>query len=208
MSANKSRWAAGHNELAAMHLDVCQALAQDFRRTTRYVNVCERNASTFSIEYLRLLLDTGSEIEALAKFFCDWRAPGQLGDEPNIDGWRKTVMHIQPDFYKTAIDVLQVHRFQPWLTWGDTPPTNPDWWRAYNNVKHDRTKFFDRANLWNVISALCGMMAFASSLFPMFYHGVEQPWFKLVDPGFLAALEKSRAVRTAADTAACQTQPT
>ena len=46
--------------------------------------------------------------------------------------------------------------FQPWLSWSSG--TNPPWWKSYNNVKHERGKYFRDANLGNVLESAAGLL--------------------------------------------------
>jgi hypothetical protein len=181
-----------------MHLDMCHALAQDFKRSTRYAAFDTENAGTFSIEYVRLFLDTCSEIESLGKLFCDRLAPGQLKADCCINDWRSIVVEKRPLFPSVGIEAFNQHVFQPWLPWGDTPRNNPEWWKAYNDVKHDRSSHFQLANMQNVVLAICGMMVFASQLFPNHYFGHEQPWFKVREDYLMNRATPNKGITMAA----------
>jgi len=45
---------------------------------------------------------------------------------------------------------------QPWINW--TGMQNPNWWRSYNNVKHQRNNHFHEANLKNTIHAVGALL--------------------------------------------------
>ena len=47
------------------------ALEADFAATSRYVEFSRENFSTFSVEYAKLLLAVGSEIDVLCKIACE-----------------------------------------------------------------------------------------------------------------------------------------
>jgi hypothetical protein len=47
------------------------ALEADFTSTARYVEFSVSNFSTFSIEYAKLLLAIGSEVDVLCKVICE-----------------------------------------------------------------------------------------------------------------------------------------
>jgi tRNA U34 5-methylaminomethyl-2-thiouridine-forming methyltransferase MnmC len=47
------------------------ALEADFAATSRYVEFAEQNFPTFSVEYAKLLLAIGSEIDVLCKMICE-----------------------------------------------------------------------------------------------------------------------------------------
>jgi hypothetical protein len=44
----------------------------------------------------------------------------------------------------------------PWDNWAGN--TNPDWWRSYNNVKHERNTHFQEATLQNALNALGALL--------------------------------------------------
>jgi hypothetical protein len=44
----------------------------------------------------------------------------------------------------------------PWEDWSGH--SNPDWWRSYNNVKHQRDVYFHEATLRNAINALGALL--------------------------------------------------
>jgi hypothetical protein len=44
--------------------------------------------------------------------------------------------------------------------------TSPDWWKAYNKVKHQRSEHFDHANLHNALNALAGLFVMLIYAFP------------------------------------------
>jgi hypothetical protein len=43
----------------------------------------------------------------------------------------------------------------PWENWQESK--TPDWWRAYNNVKHDRDIYYHKATLQYTIAAITGL---------------------------------------------------
>ncbi|MGX9726799.1 MAG: hypothetical protein ACTFAK_05615 [Candidatus Electronema sp. VV] len=59
----------------------------------------------------------------------------------------------------TEIEV-SIHRYnlkvQPWNGWSAS--NSPTWWQGYNKIKHERTTYFDRANLENAIHSVSGLL--------------------------------------------------
>lgn len=47
------------------------ALEADFAGTSRFVEFAQQNFATFSIEYAKLLLAIGSEVDVLCKIVCE-----------------------------------------------------------------------------------------------------------------------------------------
>jgi len=35
---------------------------------------------------------------------------------------------------------------------------NPPWWKGYNSVKHERSKYYSEANLGNVLESAAGLL--------------------------------------------------
>lgn len=159
------------------------ALEADLERTTRYVEPTEENFGTFSIEFARILLAAGSEVDVLAKVLCETH---QLEITPrNIDGYRSA---LAPRFPELPFLQIQVPRYGfsmlPWREWHDGK--NPPWWRAYNDIKHERGKNFPSATLRNALHSVAGLFTLVCYL----YHrelraNTARPWPGLLtlDPG-------------------------
>jgi len=163
-----------------VHSGFCRALLDDFRATIRYVAFIPDNHRTYSIEYLRLLLDTCSEIESLAKSLCEEHSRSQLRPNSNINDWRRIIVKHVPAFPSHDVRFQFQFSLQPWADWGKTRASNPAWWSAYNSVKHERSRHFHQANQLNVISALCGMSVFARYLFSWNFFGtLDESWLRV-----------------------------
>lgn len=53
-------------------------------------------------------------------------------------------------------------KLEPWETWKEFNKReclakNPDWYNAYNKIKHDRDNFLERGNYGNLLNALAGL---------------------------------------------------
>lgn len=141
------------------------ALEADFAATSRYVELSPQNFSAFSIEYAKLLLAVGSEIDVLCKIICE--NLDASAKRNNIDDYRACLTaHTQ-----IASEEILIRRynlsFQPWSAW--TLGNNPSWWRSYNNVKHQRNSHFSEANLENSANAIAGLFAIV-----LYCHKAEQ----------------------------------
>lgn len=153
--------------------------------TKRFVAFDKSNYSTFSIEYLKLLQAACSEIDVVAKIIAEqFDSEFKSQKNKNIYKWGFAIQNIFPN-----IDTIKVHfnnedDFIPWKKWKyekykDAQNRtncrlvkgyeNPDWWKAYNKVKHERTAPFKdsrskttktnyaRANLKNLLSAMAAL---------------------------------------------------
>ena len=132
------------------------SLESSLNETTRYVELAEPNYSVFSIEYARILLSTAAEVDVVCKLVCDRIAPSSKAG--NMDDYRKLILTSYPQFPTIKIQIPRLESdITPWDTWNNG--NNPDWWRNYNKVKHERGKFFEEANLKNSLYALGGLFA-------------------------------------------------
>lgn len=130
-------------------------IEKDFANTMDYVSISPNNYATFSPAYLKILLSIGSEIDVLKDFVCK-----------SLNTDMKHFNQVQPDFHSVAVEVRSENMLlTPW----DCGTPFPTWWTAYNEVKHNRNesatkfdpskKYFEYANLENVLSALAGLYA-------------------------------------------------
>ena len=130
------------------------ALENDFAATTRFVELADANMQTYSIEYARLLLSAGSEIDVLAKVLC--QRHGLVPRPRNIDGYRDAIVSRFPGFATLQVRLPRFSRtLLPWADWSHG--SNPSWWRAYNDVKHERNANFAAASLSNTMNSMAGL---------------------------------------------------
>ena len=132
------------------------SLEDDLIETNRYVEICDENLDTFSTQFTRLLLAAASEVDVVAKTLCEQIEP--QSNPRNIDGYRKVIIRKFP-----AIPAIEMGiewnplRIKPWESWAASNPSSPDWWRAYNGVKHERNANYWSGNLRNSLGAIAGL---------------------------------------------------
>lgn len=148
-----------------MHLHYWQyfvALEADLARTVRFVEPEAPNMSCYSIEFARLLLAAGSEVDVLCKVLC--QEDGLSPNPENIHGYRLAITARFPGFTKLDIMIPRYNLIRlPWQSWDSS--TTPDWWRAYNSVKHERHSNFADANLANALDAMAGLFVLVSYIY-------------------------------------------
>jgi hypothetical protein len=167
---------------ARLHWNYFLALEKDLEAVSRYIEFSPDNFNTYSIELAHLLLSAASEVDTLAKCVCSILEPNNQPD--NINEYRKVIKSAEeteseivirfaksPAVKHTVLPEAKRHRlsslsvfvprhglvFAPWGNWAKDK--NPDWWRAYNDVKHKRNVHFNKATLHNAINALAGLLA-------------------------------------------------
>lgn len=162
------------------------ALEADFAATARYVEFTEENFGAYSVEFAKLLLAVGSEIDVLCKVICE---------KLDSTAKRENIKHYRACFTKhTKIvdeDVL-IRRynlvFRPWSEWKSE--SCPSWWNSYNSVKHQRDLCFSEANFQNCANAI-------SALFPLviYCHTAENSPDKLEPYPILLGRDKEPGYR-------------
>ena len=138
-----------------IHWNYFLALERDMEVVARFVEFNERNFSTFSIELAHLLFAAASEVDVVAKLLCKHAAPGSPCG--NIDDYRSTLQRVVPELSRETVFVPRHGlMLEPWAAWVSN--TNPRWWRAYNDVKHERDAHFQDATLENALNALGALL--------------------------------------------------
>jgi len=152
-----------------LHWNCFLAIEQDLERAARYIEFCDANLKVFSIELAHLLFAAASEVDVLAKCICKIVKPEALPRKrnPNMDDYRKfftsaaklpveDIGHV-PSLAKMEVSVPRYGlRLTPWDNWAKGE--NPDWWRSYNHVKHERNRCFQEATLENSLNALGALL--------------------------------------------------
>ena len=139
-----------------------KSILGDLETLSRYIEISKDNYSTHSIELTRLLLSIGSEVDVVAKLLCKITDPEAPTD--NITDYCKTITSQFSHFPKTEILIPKYSiSLTPWKSWIEAK--TPKWWACYNNVKHERSKYFQDANLENVLLASSGLCVLVSYLY-------------------------------------------
>ncbi len=138
-----------------LHWNYFVALDRDLETTSRYVEFTDANFGVFSIELAHLLFAAASEVDVVAKLICEQLAP--TAKRENINHYKAVLLPAIPTLPATTVHVPRYGlSFNPWDNWAGS--RNPDWWREYNDVKHERNRHFDRATLKNVLNSLGALL--------------------------------------------------
>mgnify|MGYP003611890035 CR=1 FL=1 len=138
-----------------IHWNYYLALENDLDKVSRYIEFHPNNFETFSIELGHILLSASSEVDVILKQICELIKP-----ESNCNNINKYKEIIVRDLNELIDEKIFVNRFglefQPWENWVENE--NPNWWRSYNNVKHQRNHFYHEANLQNTLNAVGALL--------------------------------------------------
>lgn len=144
-----------YENLTRTHWNYFLAIEQDFLVVTRYVEPCEENNSTFSIELARIIMAATQEADVLLKRFCESIDSDYSGG--GIHAYHESISSHVPSLFT---EIVAVERFsmnsQPYSSWThDTPPL---WWTANNKIKHHRDFEFSKATLKNAFNSVAGLL--------------------------------------------------
>lgn len=148
-------------------------LEEEFINTKKYVAFEKANGKTYSLEYLKLMQAVCSEIDNAAKFVASSLDHSFKVDKyTNIQKWGYVLQNELPQILKQKVVFNHDTVIFPWSNWmyemyrdkkkalryrlKDKTKT-PEWWSAYNSVKHQRSMVIDngktnysKANLYNL----------------------------------------------------------
>lgn len=164
--------------------DYYRTIEDDLIATSRYVEFCMANYRCYSMEFARILMAAGSELDILFKLLCKKINPNSVAD--NINSYCQEVTTKFPNIttakrYIRGFDLL----LEPFESW--TPSNPPSWWtNGYNKIKHERNKYFHFATLENTLMAASGLMIILFHYYSMDYgpigHIGISEWPKLIVP--------------------------
>lgn len=145
-------------------LSAAKLILKDYEELMEYVEPCDKNEDTYSHRIYELLLRTCTEVEANLEGILKangYKKPGKKN--LNMTDYRKVNSATMLSSYSVTMHQWRpdrtVHPFDGWKT----PTGSLLWYQAYNDVKHDRSKNFEKANLENLSNAICGLLCVLSA---------------------------------------------
>jgi hypothetical protein len=136
--------------------DYFLSIESDLERCSRYVDFSQNNFNTYSVEFARIIMAAAAEFDTVAKELC--KQINSASTASNICQYADHILQKYPNL--VTIEIV-LHRYgisvKPWEYWSKT--NSPMWWKAYNDIKHNRTIHFAKATLENSINAVAGLLA-------------------------------------------------
>ena len=115
----------------------------------------KNNYNCWSIAYAKMLLSTCVEIESTLKEISKRYDPDLSIKRVTIGRLRSNVIKHKPNFHATEVQIPRYGKtLKPWEKWSGNPEQNPEWWQAYNNIKHESFSGATQRNVVNSIAAL------------------------------------------------------
>lgn len=137
-----------------LHWNYFLALEIDIEKLSKYIEFTSDNFRVYSIEIAHILLAASSEVDVVAKQLCN--LVDSLCKDSNIEQYRNTLRKALPELETSTVTLPRYGlELTPWSNWQEDK--TPNWWRSYNNVKHQRDQHFSEANLINVLNAMSGL---------------------------------------------------
>lgn len=134
------------------------AVEEDLVRLTRFVDLDQRNFGCFSIELGRLLMAAGAETDVVCKQLCVKQDPSSMAS--GISAYRSELLKHFPRLPSFVVTVPRHGLLlKPWSNWNRKRATHnpPQWWTAYNKMKHHRHTHFHEGNLKHALNAVAGL---------------------------------------------------
>lgn len=133
------------------HWEVLLSVEHSLETLSRYVDICEDNYKTYSIELSDIILRSCTETEKLCK---------RITGAPAYSEFKAFAVPLQttyPEFATFSVEFpLWNITTTPWLTLQTKNPV-PKWWTSYNKIKHDEKKARQSGSLYTCLHAVAGL---------------------------------------------------
>lgn len=142
------------------------SLEKELLECLNYVELDVINFKTYSSHFSKLMLEICSEIDVIFKIYCKQLNP-RFNRNSSIDRYRENIFNIKNSFIYETVNINNTDiKLEPWIKWNNNDK-NPDWWKIYNSIKHERTskvkinglkmESYKFGNLESVLNALAGL---------------------------------------------------
>ena len=129
-------------------------LVEELKIISNYIEFDKGNYRTYSTELSKILMAASAEVDVVMKQLCNQLDKKRKHRE--ISHYRETIRSLAPQLIQETVH-LPLHglKLKPWINWANE--SNPDWWKAYTNVKHERNKYYPEATLKNALNAVAAL---------------------------------------------------
>lgn len=127
-------------------------LEGDLADTSRYIEPAGQE-NVYSFEFAKLLILSCTEIESVFKIICKEIVGQQV--EGNIAKYKEVILKKYPKITEATVTVNRLGKnIEPFATWSSGTLT---WWSAYQEVKHYRGGYFNKATYINAVTAIAAL---------------------------------------------------
>lgn len=115
-----------------------------------YIPYIENNRGVISSKFIPIIMDACSLIESIFKSFAD-----NTNERYNLKKYSK--LYEPSMLLEDNISLFLASPIEPLNPFKDWTKCQPDWWAAYNSLKHDRLSNYQAATFTNAVMALAGL---------------------------------------------------
>ena len=135
-------------------IKAARLIIDDYERIFEYIEPHTSNENVFSHRIYELLLRTCTEVESCCKGIL--RANGHAAN--NMEDYKKIEQSSHLSGYTVEYSNWLPTKYvtQPFANW--VTGVSLPWYKAYNDVKHNRCQNFSNASLKNLIDAISGLL--------------------------------------------------
>lgn len=150
-------------------------LENELKNIFNYIEPTDNNKDVFSYELYKILICICTEVESNCKLILNANGyKKSTGGNLNMDDYKKIEQSSLLSKYKVVLNNWRNYdeeidyspkKIIPFSSFDGDDSKAPAWYKAYNNVKHNRESNFREASLDNCISALAGLLVLLYSQF-------------------------------------------
>jgi hypothetical protein len=157
--------------LAKRFLQSFEILKRDLQHLFEFIEPCTDNYSTYSHRTFELLIRACIETEANCKQI--FRANKNPITNANILRFSDLNGPLKLSEYVLSCHAFEFDDFSPFESFAisNRKMRSPLWYKAYNEVKHDRANSFSHANLQNVIKSIGAVYVILSAQYGYHFDG-------------------------------------
>ena len=147
---------------ANYYWEYCLSIEKNLERTTDFVEVCSHNETTYSFEYVKIIMLACSEIDVLCRLLCKEIDPTSDYDDSStrtgdISKYATIILNRFPKIITVEIyDEKKRCSIIPFKNW--TIHSAPTWWKEYQKVKHYRHSEYKYATQYNAFYSVAGLI--------------------------------------------------
>lgn len=156
------------------------SLENQFLACMEYIPFISRNMDTVSPKFVPLLIETCSLIESIFRYMARGK---ELRNFREFSKTYEESMGLDEAASLFLVSPMQI--FQPFKNW---TIIQPDWWSAYNRVKHDRIGNYHEATYMLTAMALVGLHQVIARSWIFRSNLVKAAWFNQSDGQGIADL--------------------
>lgn len=143
-----------------------------------YIPYIQRNMDTVSPKFIPILIESCSLIDSIFRHMSDGKKHYNLKEYSSMHEER-----LELEEASSLLLVSPMRILQPFKSWTKTPP---EWWQAYNKVKHDRINNYHVATYNYTVLALVGLHQVIARSWMFIENLIKAGWFNMEDEeGFM-----------------------